>query len=152
MKITIQLDDVVAELYESRLRPNQTLEQILAVQLARFQEVDPRDRILIIIPSDRRRLEELTTRMPLLSVTDLIKRISDLAELSIGQIRFRFTPTQWRELKHRAERWRMQPRAYAEKVVKQIEAQFFNEVPRGSIAVPQVKKEKKEGPDATQGL
>lgn len=150
MKITVQLDDAVGEHYESRLRPNQTLEQVLAVQLTRFQEVDPRDRVLILSPDDRRRLEELTTRLPLLSVTDLIKRVGDLAELSLGQIRFRFTPTQYRELKHRAERWRMTPKDYAEKVVKLIEGQFFNEVPRESIAVAPPKK--KETPDAAQGL
>lgn len=130
MKVTIQIEDEVGELYESRLRPKQTLEKILAVQLKRFQHVDPRDRVLILGPETRRRIEEVTTRLPLQSTDDLVKRISELAELSIGQIRFRFTPPQWRELKHRADRWRMPVAKYAERVVRQIEAQFFNEVPR----------------------
>lgn len=130
MKLTIQIDDEIAETYERRLRANQTLEQVLAIQLKRYQHVDPRDRIILIDPPVARELEKVTNHLPLRSADDLVKRVSEMAELSIGQIRFRFTPAQWRELKHRAERWRMPLAVYAARIVRQIEMQFFNEVPR----------------------
>lgn len=158
MKITIQLDDGVAERYASRLRPKQTLEQILAVQLMRFAAIDPRDRVLIILPEERHRLEELTTRLPLISIADLTKRVADLAEISIGRIRLRFTPPQLRELQHRAKRWRMSLPEYTERIVRQIEGQFLNEVPRESILVKEPAgrelgaEPKKGGKGADQGL
>lgn len=130
MKITLQLSDEVAEVYSSRLRPNQSLDQILRIQLERFQEIDPRDRVLIVLPPERSRLEELTTRLPLTTIADLIQRVEALAELSIGGIRFLWTPRQYAELKDKAERWRMTPRQYAERIVRQLEEQFFSAAPR----------------------
>jgi hypothetical protein len=130
VKLQIQLPDEVAEKYAARLRPSQTLDQVLAIQLERFADADPRDRILLVLPVERAQLEALTTHLPLTSAADLVKRVEELAELSVGRIRFRFTPKQWNELKHRAERWRMTPKQFAEKIVRQLEEGFFTEMPR----------------------
>jgi hypothetical protein len=137
MKVTLTLPDDAVEKYQSRLRPTQSLEQVLTLQLLRFANVDPRDRIIIIGPEERGQLEEATTRLPLTTAADLVKRVQALAEVSIGQVRFRWTPRQYAELKAKAERWGMPVRDYAEKVVRQIEEGFFSETPKpGQIVEP----------------
>ncbi len=141
MKITIQIADEIAERYQARVRPTQSLEQLASIQLARFSLVSPHDRILIVMPEERARLEELTTRLPLSSTTELIRRVAELAEVSLGRIRFRWTPRQYEQLKERAERWRVTPAEYAEKIVRQIEEGFFTENPKEPIAIPAGEKE-----------
>ncbi len=138
MKFQIQIDDDVAAIYQdyAAARPGQTVEQVLAIQLQRYVAADPRLRILLILPEERARLEELTSRMPITTVADLIARVATLAELSIGRIRFRWTPTQFRQLKERATHWGIPVGTYAERVVRQIEEQFFDETPQPRTAAP----------------
>jgi hypothetical protein len=145
MRISIQLDDDVAQLYQVRLRPGQELEQVLQVQLARFASVDPHDRVLILSAEIRRQLEELTTRMPLTKAEDLVGRVAALAELSIGRIRFRWTPAQWRQLKEKAARWNVTPTIYAERIVREIEEQFFDQIPRDEQILIEAGKAKADG-------
>jgi hypothetical protein len=130
VNVTLHLEDSLAEQYQSLCRSGQPLEQILQIQLKRFASVDPKLRVLLILPEHRARLEEITTRIPLTTADDLVRRVEILAELSIGRIRFRWTPHQFRQLQSLAERWRMTPSQYAERIVRQIEEQFFDQSPR----------------------
>ena len=136
MKLTLHLEDSLAEQYQAWCRPGQALEQLLQIQLKRYASVDPKLRVVLLLPEHRARIEELTTRMPLVTGEDLVRRIEALAGLSIGHIRFRWTPAQFRQLQHLAERWRMTPAQYAEKIVRQIEEQFFDQHPRDRVAAP----------------
>ena len=137
MKLTLHLDDSLAEQYQAWCRPGQSLEQLLQIQLRRYASVDPKLRVVLLLPEHRARIEELTTRMPLVTGEDLVRRIEALSGLSIGHIRFRWTPAQFRQLKLMAERWRMTPAQYAEKIVRQLEEAFFDQHPRDqAVAAP----------------
>jgi hypothetical protein len=149
VKLTLYLDDDLAEQYQAHCRPGQALEQILQIQLKRFASVAPKDRVVLILPPERVRLEEFTNRLPLASAEDLVRRVEALAGLSIGHIRFRWTPSQFRQLQAMAERWRMTPAQYAERIVRQIEEQFFDQNPRpGPAPAESILVEKLEKPDA----
>ncbi len=136
MKLTIQLDDDVCEAYTARLRPTQTLEQALVLQLTHFVACDPRDRTIILSAEERQQLERLTTQLPLKNAAALIEAVSALAELKIGRIRLRWTPKQLSELKSRAERWRMPIDAYLEQVVTQIAEDVWHVFPQEGRMLP----------------
>lgn len=132
MKVTLQLPDEICESYQRFGRPGQELAEILQAQLLRFASCDPKIRLLFVPHEQLKQLETLTTKIPLTTPDDLVRRVANLAEVSIGGIRFKWTASQYRDLQEKAKRWRITPAEYAERVVREIESLFFSYNPRES--------------------
>ncbi len=141
MIVQLHIPDELAGKYQTQAKAaNRQLEEALVAQLQRFSEIRLTDRIVVLMPELREAIEKATNGLPLHKAEDLLERIRDLASVQIGRILFTWTPAQFRQLAERAARWNTTPESYAETVVRQIEAQFFDEMPRaGEILEPKRK-------------
>ena len=130
MKLTIQLPDELCDKLDPHRRVGETLNDFLVRLIAQHQDAPPGQRYLLLRAPEIDRIIELTGRLPLTNADELVQRIAALAELSIGGIRFQWTPHQYRQLKDRAERHRLTVEEYSKQVVREIEEQFFSMHPR----------------------
>jgi hypothetical protein len=119
-QVTLTIPDDVATEYKAGAIPNHSLEQTLSAQLIRFRAVRPFDKFLMVPPAAREALEKLTTQLPITTAEALVAAVRSLAGVEIGHIRLDFTPSQLRELKTKADRWRMTPEQYVEGTVRRL--------------------------------
>lgn len=110
MKTTIQLPDDLYDAYTSAaegmagLGKVVTPEEIMVDRLTRFKDVAPSDRVVVVDPKVRNRLEMILSGGSLKDAEDLLKKVEDLADLKIGEIRIDFTPGEWKRMKNWANR------------------------------------------------
>lgn len=123
MKLEIQIDDDVYRAYQREAgRRKLGVPALLAEQLARFQDFNTRDRIVVVGPEIREKLEELFNRQ--ISTPELLLELVErVAALKIGEVRIPATPQQLEELKRQAER--------EEKSFEEIARARFEEVAKG---------------------
>jgi hypothetical protein len=101
------------------------VEEVLADQLARFQQHDIRDRVLALTPAERERLEELLARqVPNAKV--LLDAVGKLVSLKVGPITLTLESWQLEELKRRAEKNGVSVQVTLENAAKQIVHLVFN--------------------------
>lgn len=138
MKIQLQVSEETWEAYSSHADrihglTGQTVspESLMADQLGRFAHVIPSDRIVVLEPTTRQRLEEILQGGGLVNAHDLLSKVQRLADLQIGEIRIDFTPGQWEELKNLARRNSRQLVEVVEATVRGMESIFFNHVTPG---------------------
>lgn len=131
MKLTLSLPDDLYEHYlKKHCRGNPAKLPSLALSiLQRFKEVREEDRVLIVMPEDRGRLEALLPANPgpsIPSASDLVRRVEMLASMQIGEVKIPFTPNQLEELKRRAERNGKSLQEYSEDTAMRIGSLFFD--------------------------
>ena len=131
MKLTLQIPDELAEVYEAmgeRLNGSATLADIILAQLDRFKCVHAADRIIVVDSKSRERLENLFSGAMLKDGEDLATRVQALADLSIGEIRVPITLAQWRLIKTWASRAGRSPGEMAATVIRDIKYELLNRV------------------------
>lgn len=138
MKLQIQIPESTWEAYAIHAEKihgltNQTVspEALMADQLARFAHVIPSDRIIVLEPASRARLEEILQGGGLADAKDLVAKVQNLASLEIGNVRVDFTPGQWEELRNLARRNARQLSDVVEATVRGMDSIFFNHVTPG---------------------
>ena len=125
MRLTIQIPDDTADLYRSYCRPNQPLEDLLAIQLERFSQANPKERFLLLPPLERGQIEKIIN-CPISTPAMLVKRVTDLGSIRLGAIQLRFSMAALREIKRRALSFRQTPQEYTALVVNQILERFLD--------------------------
>ncbi|KKL13353.1 hypothetical protein LCGC14_2526630, partial [marine sediment metagenome] len=127
MRITIQLTDELAALYQKRADTHAVrISSLLAEQLKRFVHVDPYDRIIVIPSAQRDELERILSGGALEDAADLVLKVEKLASIRIGGVSLDFTPGQKRELKRLADRQGITYKEIVARTVKSMEEQFFS--------------------------
>jgi len=117
MTITIP-DDLAAE-YQSQ-RPRAALDDIITKTLRRFQSIVLADRVLFILPEDRRRLELALGDVGSVSTADeLITSVERIHKISLGGIDIPFTDAQLLAIKHRATKERKTPEEILRYIAKE---------------------------------
>jgi len=130
VKLTIQITDDTYERYAAHAATtpgSASAEEMMAAQLARFEEVRPSDRIVVVDSRHRARLEDLLpSGGSLKDAADLVNRVDRLARIEIGEVKVPFTVGELEELSYRA---RHQGRKHADLIEEAVAAwheQFFN--------------------------
>jgi ABC-type phosphate transport system auxiliary subunit len=101
------------------------VEDLLAQQLQRFADHDVRDRVLVLNPQDREKLEELLSKQ-LPNAKVLIEQVGKLTTLKVGPIAITLEQWQLEELKRRAEKNGVSVAATLDSAAKQISHLVFN--------------------------
>lgn len=110
MKTTIQLPDDVYDAYTSAAEGMAGLghplspEEIMVDRLTRFKDVSPSDRVVVVDPKVRNRLEQILGGGSLKDAEDLLQKVEGLADIQIGEIRVEFSPGELKQMKHWANR------------------------------------------------
>lgn len=86
----------------------------------------PSDRVTVIGPELRERLEQLLGMGHILNGEDLLQKVQGLASLKIGGVSVDFSPKQWEELTTRAEKQGRTVEETVADVVKRMSGDFFN--------------------------
>lgn len=135
MKFRMQTEDQTYEAYERMAEELQaqagksaTAEELMAHQLERFRSVHPADRVVLVDPRNRDRLEQILSGGTLRDAEDLVAKVQKLASLEIGEIRVDWTPGQLRELQEYARRNRKTLQEVVKATVERMGAQFFSHV------------------------
>jgi hypothetical protein len=132
MKITVQIAD---ELYDHYLGQSEAMQQrgatvsaeeLMADRLERFKAVDPGDRVVVIDPKSRQKLEGLLSGGSLMDADDLIRKVEGAMSIRIGDIRLDFTPGQMKEMAHLARRNGRALEEVVKDTVARMESLFFN--------------------------
>ncbi len=127
MRVTIQLTDELADLYQKTADKHAVrISSLLAEQLKRFAHVDPFDRILVVAARQRDELEGVLSGGGIEDASDLVLKVKSLASIQIAGVKLDFTPGQKRELKRLAERQGITYKEIVERTVKSMEEQFFS--------------------------
>jgi len=139
MKLQLQVSEQTWEAYcdhADRIHglTNQTVspESLMADQLQRFAHVIPSDRIVVLEPASRARLEEILQGGGLADAKDLVAKVQNLASLEIGKVVVDFSPAQWEELRNLARRNAKTVQDVAEATVRGMESIFFNHLSGGN--------------------
>lgn len=119
MRLTLDLPDDLAAVYQEYCRANQPLEELLVVQLHKFRLASPKDRFLLLPPAARARLEEIIG-IPLTTADVLVRRVDALGVIRLGNIRLNFTMPQLREIKRRADLFGRTAEEYTAELVRVI--------------------------------
>lgn len=88
--------------------------------------VKPGDRVVVMGPELRERLEQILGMGHILSGEDLLQKVQGLASLKIGGVAVDFSPRQWEELATRAEKSGRTVEEVVADVVKRMAGDFFN--------------------------
>ena len=110
MKTTIQMTDDVYDAYTSAaegmagLGKPLTPEEIMVDRLTRFKGVSPSDRVVVVEPPIRGRLEMILGGGSLKDSEDLLKKVEALADIQIGGIRIEFSPGELKQMAHWSRR------------------------------------------------
>lgn len=132
MKSTIQITDDLYDHFLSQAEEMQragqsvTAEEVMADRLSRFKEVLPTDRIVVIDPKNRARLEALFGGGSLQDAPDLVSRVEKLADVRIGEIRIDFTNAEVRRLHNWAKRAGRPVEALIKETTEQIRLHLFD--------------------------
>lgn len=133
MKTTIQMTDDIYDAYTSAaegmagLGKTLTPEEIMVDRLARFKDISPSDRVIVVDPKVRNRLEEILSGGSLKDAEDLLKKVEGLADIRIGEIRIEFTPAELRKMKHWATKGSKGHKA-PEEALKDIVQDTMNQI------------------------
>lgn len=124
----VQLSDDLFASYERLALESGAIspKAVIEAQLARYADVDPRDRAILVRGEARDALEAILGGGHLTDAADLVAKVQRLADIQIGQIRVRFTPGQLEELKSRAERNGISVAEETRRIVRDMEAMFFD--------------------------
>lgn len=128
MKLTIQIPDDLYEVYAAHLSKalagKATIEDLLAHQLERFKEVSPSDRVVVILPPERSRLEALLAGGSILDGRDLAEKVQRLADIQIGEVRVDFSPGELKNIRTFATKNRKPVQQVISDVVHGMKEQF----------------------------
>ena len=134
MKTTIQMTDDVYDAYTSAaegmagLGKLLTPEEIMVDRLTRFKDVSPEDRVIVVEPRTRGRLELILSGGTLKDSEDLLKKVEGLADIKIGEIRIDFSPGELKKIKHWADKQRKTPEGILKDIVERIKLSIFDYV------------------------
>lgn len=135
MKTTIQITD---DLYDSFSRQAEEMQQagqsvsaeeIMTDRLSRFKDVSPSDRVVVIDPKTRGRLETLLSGGSLKDASDLLTKVESLVNVKIGDIRVDFSPAEAAQIQRWAVRNGRTPEFIIRDVVGQIKLHLFDRIP-----------------------
>lgn len=126
-RVTIQLSDEIHELYESRAQDRKRrIDRLIADELKAIQHLDvANDRVIVIDPKNRQRIETLLGEGHVLSAADLADKLERLLSIRFGGIDMDFTPAQRQELVELAERNGFEPEDLFRATVRSMEELFF---------------------------
>lgn len=104
MKLEIQIDDDVYKTYQRNAgRRKLSVGALMVEQLARFQDFNTTDRVFVVGPQARARLEEIFSRQ-LQDDRALVELVERLADIKVGEVRVEATPQQLEELRRLADK------------------------------------------------
>lgn len=128
MKLTLQIPDELYECYASHLEKalagKATIEDVLAHQLEKFKDVSPSDRVVVVLPPDRSRLEALLGGGSLVTSRDLAEKVQRLADIQIGEVRVDFSPGELQNIRTYATKNRKPIQQAISDVVHGMKEQF----------------------------
>lgn len=123
MKLEIQIDDDVYKEYQRQAgRRRTSVAALLAEQVARFKDFNTTDRVFVVTPPVRERLEEIFARQ-LQGDAALVELVERLASIKLGEVRVEATPQQLEELQRYAEK--------SGKTFEEVCQERFREVAKG---------------------
>jgi len=127
-RVMIQLTDELFDLYLSRAKTRKTtVPRLLIDELKAIKHLDvSNDRVIVIDPQNRQRLETLLGEGHIQSAADLTDRLERLLSIRIGGIDLDFTPSQRHELVELAARNSCTPEVLFRSTVKAMEELFFS--------------------------
>lgn len=135
MRVT--LPDDLADVYQAyATQQGISLDALLTTQLRRFKALIPGHRAVVIDAKALRDLEGVLGGTPILDGEDLVKRARAHASIRLNGVDLRFTPSQKREIVHRAERQGKTPEHLAEEIVAYVRDQAFWQSGGGEAAAP----------------
>lgn len=111
MVVTLALPD---ELYAKYAGYGSDPRKAMVAQLTRFQDVSPTDRVILLHGDDRRALEAVLQRK-LESVDELIKLVTRMASVSVGDVTLTLSPTQLKRLEGEAKFFKQELPGYVSK-------------------------------------
>lgn len=124
MKITIQIPDDLAEIYQDLgEKIKRTLHDTIVLQLERHQKRGPRDQFLVLEGAPLGRLYELLGAGSVDSPEKLADAVSRLAQLSIGKIHMPLSPKEWERIAERAEKQGRPLQAYCKEIADTVLAE-----------------------------
>ena len=128
MKITLHVTDELGDQLASQATiVGQTTEAYAAQQLARWITVEPRDRVLVLKGAPLQALE--TQLGGYLTTPDrLVDKVRALAGLQIGAHQIEFTPGQWEEIRHRAQKRGITVAEEIQQIWRKLQSEFFQYV------------------------
>lgn len=135
MKFTLQTSDDLHDHYTSQAEEMQrrgqatTPEELMVDRLERFKMVEPGDRIVVIDPKNRQRLEGILSGGSLLSAEDLVRKIEALSGLAIGEVRLDFTTAETRQIANWSKRQGRPAEAIIKEIVDKIKLTIFDYIP-----------------------
>ncbi len=132
VKITLQMPDGVYETYlrhaDALVASGKTasVEDLIVAQIDRFSVVAPMDRVVVVDARAREGLEKILSGGFIVSGSDLLQRVRELADLRIGGIRIDFTTRQLEQIKNYATRNRITVEDATRAIVRGMEERFFD--------------------------
>ena len=127
-RITLQLPDDLYDSYLARAKSKKRgVAGLMAAELQALHPLDlSRDRIVVIDPENRQRLESLLGGGHLQTASDLTNKISDLLTIDVGGFSLDFTPAERHELAELASRNGFTAEQLTRATVGSMKEQFFN--------------------------
>lgn len=136
MKVSLQFPDDVYDSFLSQAEELQRLgqsvspEEVIVDRLVRFRHVSPSDRVVVIDPKTRNRLEVVLSGGSLMDAADLLKKVEALADVRIGEVRLEFTPPEIKQIKRWADRNGRTAESVLKEVVDRLKMGVFDLVPQ----------------------
>ncbi len=127
MRISLQIPDELHDTYVTRAKTRKRgVAGLMADELRALYPLDLAiDRVVVIDPETRRRIEALLGGGHILDATDLADKLEKLLSINVGGFSLDFTPTQRRELGDLAARNGWTAEELTRATVKSLEEQFF---------------------------
>ena len=120
MRVTLTFPDDVADLYAIDAAKHQlSFEDRLSKQLAAFAHVGLTDRALVVMGADLATLTDRLGTFILGDAQDLIRKVTALRDLKVGEVRVNLSPAQIEEIRVRAEKNGIAFAAEFESIVRQ---------------------------------
>jgi hypothetical protein len=124
MRLTLSIPDDLYDRYADRTGGKATVEDLLISQLERFKEVNPMDRVLVVLPKERAALEAKLSGGNLRDGADLLQKVEALAAIEIGGVKVDFSPGELRNIKTFATKNQRPVQKAIEDVVHGMKEQF----------------------------
>ena len=126
-RVTLQLPDDLYDLYASRAKArSRHIDRLIVDELKAIQHFDvSSDRVVVIDPETRQRIETLLGEGHVMGAEDLANKLERLLDIKVGGISLSFTPSQRHELKELAARNGFKVQDLIRATVKSMEELFF---------------------------
>jgi len=137
MILRLEIPDALYELYSAHARGDESkVPALLVQQLDRFRRVSLTDRILIIDPHHRAKLEELLSHPTpqIADAKDLLARVDALAHIEIGGVAVRFNQRDLTALASYAEKNNLSVQEAVEYTVQRMKDNFMSYAPEATAA------------------